>query len=265
MEYNNFQLDSIGKPSKPLSGTLLYRMKIKVKDYKNIIFLTGAGISVASGLNTYRGINSSKSNDDIAYLGHVDRLADDPLSLWNFYLPLKEQIIQSSFNAAHQFIAKIEDSLTPDQSCCVITQNVDGYHQKAGSKNVIELHGNLQRSRCTNPKCISQPFTDHNMYDAVPPCKECGSPLRPDIVLFGEQLPLDAEWKSKHTMRGCDLFVAVGTSGTVSPASNFVRSADFEGARTVLLNLEPMKHPNPYFKEEYLGEAVTLLPQIFEI
>ena len=95
---------------------------------------------------------------------------------------------------------------------------------------------------------------------AVPACPDCGSALRPDIVLFNEPLPVEAEWRVKRSLRDCDLFIAVGTSGTVSPAANFVRGAEYAGARTVLVNLTPMMPPNPYFQEEYLGKAEELLP-----
>jgi NAD-dependent deacetylase len=86
--------------------------------------------------------------------------------------------------------------------------------------------------------------------------------MRPGVVLFDEPIPVDAERAAKHALRECDLFIAVGTSGTVSPASNFVRSAEYSGARTVLVNLEPMSPPNPAFREQYLGPAEAILPQL---
>jgi NAD-dependent SIR2 family protein deacetylase len=89
--------------------------------------------------------------------------------------------------------------------------------------------------------------------------------LRPDTVLFGEHLPIQEEWLVKKALRNCDLFIAIGTSGTVSPVSNYVRSADYAGARTILINLEPMEPKNPYFHEEYLGLAEEILPLMFDI
>lgn len=96
-------------------------------------------------------------------------------------------------------------------------------------------------------------------------CPICGSLLRPDVVLFDEPLPVHEEWLAKKALRDCDLFMAIGTSGTVSPVSNYVRSADYAGARTILINLEPMKPKNPYFQEEYLGLAAELVPFFFNI
>jgi NAD-dependent deacetylase len=160
-------------------------------------------------------------------------------------------------------LVRLEYNLKPHQQFLLITQNIDGLHQKAGSQNVVELHGTVRRTRCTNDSCISEPFTDNDPHDKqLPRCSTCQSPLRPDIVLFNEEIPPDASWQSKRALRDCDLFIAVGTSGTVSPASNFVRSADYAGARTILVNLEPMNPKNPYFKEEYLGKAEEVLPTL---
>ena len=143
---------------------------------------------------------------------------------------------------------------------------MDGLHQRAGSDNVIELHGSILKTRCANPDCTLPPFMDTELHDnAVPICPICSGVLRPDIVLFGEQIPVHQSWQSKRALRDCDLFIAVGTSGTVSPASNFVRSAKYAGARTLYVNLEPMTRRNPEFMEEYLGSAEKLLPELFAI
>ncbi len=240
-------------------------MKISLSEYKKIVILTGAGVSVASGLKTYRGKNSSEKNTNIQYSGHADRLQDDPAGIWDFYGPLREHISEATPNAAHTYLAELEQSLSSSQDFCLITQNVDGLHQAAGSKNVIEIHGNLSKTRCSDPQCKTEPFTDWTCHKEIPLCPKCGAVLRPDIVLFGEQLSVDNEWKLKKAMRNCDLFIAIGTSGTVSPASNLVRSANYEGARTVILNLEPMNVKNPYFEEEYLGNAENLVPKIFDL
>jgi NAD-dependent deacetylase len=108
------------------------------------------------------------------------------------------------------------------------------------------------------------PYSDSEPHDdALPICQMCGSTLRPDIVLFGEQLPVKESWLAKRSLRDCDLFIAIGTSGTVSPASSFVRSADYAGSRTIPINLEPMEPKTPDFKEEYLGYAEEIVPLLF--
>ena len=177
---------------------------------------------------------------------------------------MRRQLETAQPNAAHLKLAEFEAQLSPNQQFAFITQNIDGLHQQAGSRNVNEIHGSVRRTRCSNPACSLQPYLDSDPHDEVLPlCQCCGSVLRPDTVLFGEQLPVHAEWLAKRALRDCDLFIAIGTSGTVSPASDFVRSADYAGARTILLNLEPMEPKNPYFKEEYLGYAEEIVPLLF--
>ena len=159
--------------------------------------------------------------------------------------------------------AEWEAALAPHQEFLLVTQNVDALHQRAGSKNVVELHGNIMQTRCSNPSCTLQPYRDEQSHlDKAPSCPMCGSVLRPDVVLFGEEIPALTSWTVKRALRDCDLFLAIGTSGLVTPAANYVRSAEYAGARTILVNLEPMTMPNPAFKEQYLGPAEEVLPNL---
>jgi NAD-dependent deacetylase len=128
---------------------------------------------------------------------------------------------------------------------------------------VIELHGTVRRTRCSDDTCDLVPFEDSEPHEEVlPECPECRSPLRLDIVLFDESLPQGAIDVTLTALSSCDLFLAVGTSGTVAPACNFVRRAHHAGARTILVNLEPTEPPNPYFGEVYLGPAEEVLPSL---
>lgn len=234
--------------------------------YKNIVVLTGAGISVASGLRPYRGPGGLWEEIDAATNADQSILEKDPFVPWKLFGPLRKQLLSTQPNAAHLALAKLESQLSTNQQFLIITQNIDGLHQKAGSKNVVELHGSISYTRCINPSCSSKSYPDSDPHDdKLPHCTVCQSPLRPDVVLFGEQIPPHAEWTAKRTLRDCDLFIAVGTSGTVSPASNYVRAAEYAGARTILVNLEPMTPPNPYFKEEYLGRAEEVLPRLLGV
>ncbi len=236
-------------------------MKINIKNYKQIVVLTGAGISAASGIRTYRGENGVWQEFDVGQHGRVDRLKDNPQQIWTLFGALRAQLKSAMPNQAHLALAALEQNLRPDQQFTLITQNVDGLHQRAGSVNVVELHGNIRYTKCANAACDLAPFTDENTYaDAVPRCSKCGDVLRPDIVLFGEMIPALPGWQAKRALRECDLFMAIGTSGSVAPASNFVRSAEYAGARTIYINLDPMEPRNPAFKEEYLGKAEELLP-----
>lgn len=238
-------------------------MRIDIDRYSRIVVLTGAGISVASGLRPYRGPNGVWEEHDVERLGHVSALIDRPADTWSLFGKLRESIVAARPNAAHVALARMEEHLYGSQEFLLITQNVDGLHQQAGSRNVCEIHGNVMYTKCTRAECTLARFRDERTHaSAVPLCAMCGSPLRPDVVLFGEELSVHAGWTAKKALRDCDLFIAIGTSGTVSPASTYVRSAEYAGARTIYVNLEAMRPRNPAFKEEYLGPAEDLLPQL---
>lgn len=238
------------------------RALIDLSSYRRMVVLTGAGISAASGLPTYRGAGGLWNEIDVENHATAAAVKSNPARVWEFFAEIRAQLVGALPNAGHLALARAEQRLRPDQRMTVLTQNVDGLHTLAGSKHVVELHGSLRRSRCTrcyyerveNPAAASR---------SCPPCPSCGAPLRPSVVLFDEMLPSDAEWEAKKALRDCDLFLAVGTSGTVAPASNFVRSAQYAGARTVYLNLEPMTPRNAAFREVHIGRAEELLPRLF--
>ena len=232
--------------------------------YRKVVFLTGAGVSVASGLRPYRGPGGLWEEQGLAELSDAASLAKNPAGVWSLFGALRPVALAAQPNAAHRAIAEFERLLTRDaRSCTVITQNVDGLHQRAGSVTVIEIHGSLFRTRCSNRECDLAPYRDEEAHvDAVPHCPRCGAVVRPDVVLFNEELPVDAEWGAKKALRGCDLFIAVGTSGTVWPAASYVNSAAYEGAHTILVNLEPMHPRNAHFQEEIPGRAEEILPRL---
>jgi NAD-dependent deacetylase len=156
--------------------------------------------------------------------------------------------------AAHRALAAFEEQLPAGTSFLLITQNVDGLHQAAGSKRVCEFHGSLARWRC---------FECEHEADLPDAPAHCGQPMRPSVVLFGEEIPAAAEHAAKRALRDCDLFVAIGTSGTVMPAASFVRWAAYAGARRVLLNLEIDDDARTDFSECHAGTADHLVPQFF--
>ena len=230
--------------------------------YEKIVIMTGAGISVASGLPTYRGAGGLWDTVDVASHATAAAIEADPERVWTFFAQIRAQIAAARPNPGHLALARAEARLGHHQRLTVLTQNVDGLHGLAGSTQVVELHGTLRRSRCT--RCPYERAEDLAASPAAcPRCPDCSAPLRPAVVLFDEALPVDAEWSSKKSLRECDLFLAVGTSGTVSPASNFVRAAEYAGARTIYVNLEPMKPHNPAFREVLLGRAEEVLPALF--
>lgn len=235
---------------------------IALANYRQLVIMTGAGISVGSGLPTYRGVGGLWDEVDVGSHATAAAIESDPARVWSFFASVRKQIALARPNAGHLAIAQAERRLRSDQKLTVLTQNVDGLHTLAGSTRVVELHGSLRRSHCTHCD-FARPEDLASSPTNCPACPNCGSALRPAVILFDEPLPVDAEWESKKALRDCDLFVAVGTSGSVSPASNFVRAADYAGARTVYVNLEPMTPPNPAFREVLLGRAESLLPRLF--
>ena len=193
-----------------------------------MVVLTGAGVSVASGLRPYRGPGGLWTDQpELAARMTAGAAPDD---LWHLFGPLRGELARAEPNAAHRALAALEARVP----LTVITQNIDGLHQRAGSQSVVELHGALGRSRCVACDRVTEDLVPHV---TAPRC-ECGGALRPDVVLFEEPLPVDAEYAAKRALRDCDLFLAIGTSGTVSPASNFVRSAGTR-ARTPSTSTSP--------------------------
>jgi NAD-dependent deacetylase len=236
---------------------------IDLSAYREIVVLTGAGVSVASGLPTYRGTGGLWKSANVESFATAAAIQSAPERVWGFFADIRSQIGAASPNAAHRALAAAEARLNASQRLTILTQNVDGLHQRAGSKRVVELHGTLARSHCT--RCDFSRAEELRAAIPGPECPNCGAPLRPSVVLFDEALPVEAEWESKKVLRDCDLFLAIGTSGTVSPASNFVRAAEYAGARTLYVNLEAMQPQNPAFRETVLGRAEELLPELLGV
>ncbi len=236
---------------------------IDIARYSRIVVLTGAGISAGSGLRTYRGPDGVWEEHEVERYGHADALRERPSDTWRLFGSMRKPVLAAQPNAAHLALAHWECHLPHGHQFLLVTQNVDELHQRAGSKNVIELHGNILFTRCSNSGCgFTRQRDEHSHGTAVPLCTICGAALRPDVVLFGEEIPALAGWTVKRALRDCDLFIAIGTSGLVMPAASFVRSAEYAGARTILINLEPMATPHPAFQEQYLGRAEEVVPRL---
>jgi len=222
--------------------------------YRNIVVLTGAGISKAAGLPTYRGPGGLWNDPQNVALNTVEALRDrhDEVCamFWKFYQATREV----APTAAHRALAAFEAALPATTNFLLITQNVDSLHTRAGNQHVCEFHGSLARWRCET--CGAE------QYLPTEP-QHCGKPMRAAIVLFGEEIPAEAEHTAKRALRDCDLFVAIGTSGTVTPASSFVRWAEYAGARRVLLNLEIDPDSHEHFSECHAGTSDELVPRFF--
>lgn len=227
---------------------------MRLGDYRNIVVLTGAGISQAAGLPTYRGPGGLWNDPAKIALSDVSALEsrrDEACAMfWQLYRSARG--VQPT--AAHRALAAFEDKLPDATSFLLITQNVDGLHQTAGSQRVCEFHGSLARWRCL--ACGAEQTLPEEP-------AHCGLPMRPCVVLFGEEIPALAEHAAKRALRDCDLFVAIGTSGTVTPAASFVRWAAYAGARRILLNLEIDDDARGEFSECYAGKADDLVSRWF--
>jgi NAD-dependent deacetylase len=241
------------------------RPRIDPGEYRKIVVLTGAGISVASGIRPFRGPGGLWNDEKIVKYSDYYTFLAEPLETWKFWWSARSSCLAAEPNAAHIALARLEAGLRKDQEFCLITQNIDGLHARAGSRKVVEYHGNVLVTRCSNPSCSLEPFADEAVGgDATPLCPLCGSRLRPDIVMFSEAIPEGCALAAEEAIRGCELFIAVGTSGTVYPAAGFVHRAAYEGARTVYVNLESLsgREIGSGFGEECLGRAEEVLPAL---
>ncbi len=179
---------------------------------RNVVVLTGAGVSADSGIPTFRGAGGLWRNFRAEDLATPQAFKRDPRLVWEWYEWRRGLIREATPNAAHEAITRLGNAL-------VSTQNVDGLHARAGSSNLVELHGNIFRVRCVreaDPRAHEEPFDD------LPPRCSCGAFLRPDVVWFGEALPPGAIARTVETIAGADLLLVIGTSGIVYPAAGFV-------------------------------------------
>ena len=182
-------------------------LSLGIDRYREVVVLTGAGISVASGLRPYRGPGGLWEEAGVAELATAESMAQRPADVWKLFGPVRRQARAANPNAAHSALAETERRLSA-AAFTIITQNIDGLHQRAGSSNVVELHGSIFRTRCTDPACDLEPFDDEDPHvGELPRCPRCSSTLRPDIVFFDEPLPGGAEWRAKRALRDCDFFM----------------------------------------------------------
>ena len=196
--------------------------------------LTGAGISAESGIATFRGMGGMWNNHPVEAVATPHGFAKDPLLVWNFYDARRRQALTCRPNKGHIGIARLQQVLG-EENLCITTQNVDGLHQRAGGKNVLELHGSLWRVRCT--KCRHE-REELDMFETLPPKCDCGAMLRPAIVWFGEPLPGEIFDEAFRKAAAAALYLVVGTSGVVEPAASLGRVAASHGAKVWEINPE---------------------------
>ncbi len=205
-----------------------------LKSAKKLVVLTGAGISAESGVPTFRGKDGLWKKYKPEELATPWAFKRNPKLVWEWYDWRRSLIAPLEPNEAHKLIAKLEE-LYPE--FVLITQNVDGLHKKAGSKNVLELHGNIWRVKCTN--C---PYKEENktvpLKEIPPKCPECGNLLRPDVVWFGEPLDTDILDEAIFHSETCEVMLVIGTSAVVQPAASLPLLAKNKGAKIIEVNPE---------------------------
>lgn len=223
---------------------------------RNIVILTGSGVSAESGLGTFRDVDGIWSRFDWQTLATPEGFATRPDQVHEFYNLRRQALIEATHNAAHVALAELERSWPDDGEYLLVTQNIDHLHEQAGSKNLIHMHGELLKSRCAACGDVQVCQTDISIENVCQRCDHTGE-LRPHVVWFGE-IPLGLERIYKALAR-CDLFVAIGTSGTVYPAAGFVQEALQAGADTIELSLEPGEISH-LFDETRYGPATEVVP-----
>jgi NAD-dependent deacetylase len=227
---------------------------LRFKDFERIVFFTGAGMSAESGIPTYRGAGGiwrEYNYEDYACQRAFDA---DPEKVWDFHDKRREKVASCDPNRGHAIVADIQ---AKQPSTIVVTQNIDGLHQRAGAKDVVELHGSLWRVRCDHENIVRDDLT----VPMNPRKCSCGRYWRPDIVWFEDQLDHRVVRRAREAIEACDLLVSIGTSGVVFPAADLPRIAVANGATTVEINLDETQVSHMY-KHRLRGPASEILAKM---
>lgn len=228
--------------------------------YRSIVILTGAGISAESGIQTFRAADGLWENHRVEEVATPEGFKANPDLVQRFYNERRQQLLSDSINAnpAHKALAKLEAEYPG--KVLVVTQNIDDLHERAGTKALIHMHGELLKMRCSFTENVFDLRADLNADQHCPCCDKPGR-LRPHIVWFGE-MPLKME-QIYRALMGCDLFLSIGTSGHVYPAAGFVQEASDAGALTIEVNLEPSAIESRFDHHLY-GKASERVPELVD-
>lgn len=228
--------------------------RLRFRDFKRIVFFTGAGMSAESGIPTYRGaggIWGQYNYEDYACQRAFDR---DPEKVWDFHDKRREMVASKEPNPGHRLLAAIQERQPGTR---IVTQNIDGMHQRAGAEVEAELHGSLWRVRCDTCNVVRPDLTS----PIAPRKHDCGTYWRPDIVWFEDQLDHRVVRRAREALEECDLLVSVGTSAVVHPAAELPRIAVQNGAVTIEVNLEDTAMSHLY-EHKLRGKASEVLAQL---
>lgn len=223
---------------------------------RSVVALTGSGISAESGVPTFREAQTGLwARYDPQQLATPEAFTRDPKLVWEWYEWRRKLVGEAEPNSGHRALVELEKHAP---SFMLVTQNVDGLHEQAGSRNVIELHGNILRTICSAEKIEIDPGKTE---EKPPLCTNCGAPLRPDVVWFGEMLPTGAMESASEVVESCDVFLSIGTSSLVYPAASLPYAANAAGVTVVEINPEdtPLTPVADYALRGMAGEVLPVL------
>jgi NAD-dependent deacetylase len=232
-----------------------------LRSASRVAVLTGAGVSKESGVPTFREAQTGLwAQYDPADLATPEAFSRNPKLVWEWYTWRRELVAQARPNPGHFALARLESQVTAHGALfTLITQNVDGLHQRAGSKNVVELHGNTGRVKCSRDGAVVESWPLAG--PIPPPCPRCGAPLRPDVVWFGETLPPEVLMAARRAAAESDILFSIGTSGVVEPAASLPYIALERGA--VVVEINPDATPlTPNATHVLRGPSGEVLPEL---
>ncbi|MGA3245096.1 MAG: NAD-dependent deacylase [Bacteroidota bacterium] len=232
-------------------------LRARLETAQSVCVLTGAGISAESGVPTFRGEEGLWKKFRPEELANFHAFIRNPDLVWEWYAYRRKLIHEVKPNAGHYALVELERRV---KDFTLVTQNVDNLHRRAGSKSMVELHGNIERSYCIDCGAIVEEL-DIDSLTKAPRCVHCGGLVRPDVVWFGEMLPREAFSRAEQAARHCDLFLCIGTSAVVYPAASLPYTAFDQGAFVVEINRERTEL-STRAHESLLGAAGEILPQL---
>ncbi len=238
----------------------LDRAAALLRPARRVAVLTGAGVSAESGVPTFRDADGLWEGHAIEEVATPAAFRRDPRLVWQFYNARRANLRTVQPNPGHVALTRLDDRLGPG-GMTVITQNVDGLHRRAGSMTVVELHGNLARTRCTG--CGRVEDRGFEPLGELPQCERCGALLRPDVVWFTEALPVDAWEAAEQAAGACDCFLVVGTSAVVYPAAGLITTARLGGAPVIECNVQRTAASH-LANVSLLGPSGVLLPRLLD-
>jgi NAD-dependent deacetylase len=227
-----------------------------------VAVLTGAGVSAESGLPTFRdahtGLWARYRAEDLATAEAFER---EPALVWDWYRMRREAVVRAEPNPAHLALARLEERVP---RVTLITQNVDGLHRRAGSRGVVELHGDITRARCSAEGTLVEWWEEPPEGRGPPKCERCGAYLRPDVIWFGESLPESLVHLALAAAYDCDLFLAVGTANLVEPAASLPWVAAAQGTTVGVINTSMEGQRQGHGIHHLTGPAGEVLPELLE-